>query len=397
MIKLILLFLMASMALSEFSVAQAKKSSKISFKPAVIYRSSFLTLRKESSFNQELKGRRTYADQIYLSLKVSRQYKFINKIVFEPSFSTERTNPNTTINRIDQGYIETYFGKKFKFVAGKRADYSGNGFFVNPSDLINENKSLYDDLKLREGKFMLRLNYLHGDWNLGLGFLPLLANDLEDAKGYAEVRTNLWDTEMGLAYSFNRKYESTVGFSVSRFFWDLFDIHIDGRYETKSHLDNISANARITSVSNRPAGVEAKSEDDGSLYFAGGTRFIFSPKRTLVVEYILNQAGLNQAEAAFYLENLINPGEDPEDFLIGRSYAALSYQDEDTLNKWTLGAGVIHNLEDQSTLASFSSEYSATPHIKISVAPSFYIGDRFSEFGELPFKTAVFATFKGSF
>lgn len=372
--------------------------------PELIYRMARLVPNDESVYKKSAAKTSNFTDQIYMTLRFSRTYDYVHEVVIEPTLRTDREAPSSwdTKNFADQAYIESAIRPWLTLTAGKKTEFSGFGFFVNPSDLLNENKENFDSLYQREGVVFGRLKARFGDFSLGLGFIPDRGGSSEDGRGWMTFGGQVAEVDLSLAATHQQSEKTTVGFSAQRFFGSSFELHTDSRYQARQR----NQSAGNTEPHSAYAGddTETTADDDPSLYSLNGTRYVITHQRTVVLEYIVNQSGMLPEEFKQYHDMLRQRKEDSANNvkpapkqILGRHYAFLGYSDEGVAKGLKLSVNALQNTDDQSTFVTLSARYHLSPITSVEIAPTFFSGGTDSEFGEMPYGTVSYLTFRGRF
>jgi hypothetical protein len=371
---------------------------KTVIEPSVLYRMGALKPVKESVYHKEDHG--DFADQLYLTLKYSKTYNYVHRVHLEPSFRTIRNNPATWEDYIvEQAFVETEIFTPLLITAGKKTEYEGSGFIVSPSDLLNENKDIFDPVYQSEGVEFTRFKLRTSHFNLGVGLIPRRGRPSTEGKFWAQFSTDLLETDIRLQHTSHQTEKSTTGLSMQRFFGGSLELHFDGRYQARQRSPDTPGNAYVRSSTYTGTDKENPKDDFASSYYLGGTRLIFTPRRTLVMEYISNQSGLLPEEFKNYYDGLRSATtvKDPPTKLLGRHYGFVSFQDDDSLKSTHLALNVLVNTDDQSSFVSSAIRYYITPITSIEFAPTIFKGERNTEFGEMPFAHAIYLVLRGRF
>lgn len=408
MIKIIsksILFLYIMQLLFCVSIYADFKEIKLKIKPNVTYRQAFMKKNKSSVYHHP--DHKDYLDQLYLSLKMIKSVGFDNEIIIEPAFRTPRTNPRGDIETvIDQAYIQASLSDVVVIVGGKKTEFYGFGFFDSPSDLLNENKDVFDDLYKREGKIFTKISFRISQMNnllWSVGFVPRRGHDVRDGKKWLFLNMNVLNTDIELQYSYNILDKDTIGFALSKFFNEQIELHVDGRYQTRQR-DN--SDERDSEDKYKEMDFSVYKKNDKSWYYVLGTRFVLTYKRRLILEYIKKQFGLlKQDKEAYYQEEKskmipniqVSDSPAPVSRLIGRNYLCLGYEDQQLYKKTKLGINAIYSLDDYSLFGFLEFKYIFSNITSISLAQSFFEGKKYSEFGEMPFKNVSYIILKGEF
>jgi len=374
-----------------------RKAQKVSqsrkIEPELTYRTAAFTRRFRSVYFKPGTDS-DYVDQLYLTFTMSRQYDYRHDVVIEPSVRTHRQRPKQALETvIEQGYVRIQASDTVVVTAGKKTEYDGSGFMVNPSDLLNETKDLFDTLYQREGKFFTRVVKRFGNHSLGVGYIPARGKELSYGRAWVTASSDLFDTDIRLQFTNQRRELNTVGASAARFFGDHVELHFDGRYQQRQRHEGDEL---------APDSPEANSSygfEDASGYYLAGSRLVLTPRRTIVLEGIQNQSGLLPSD----FENFYNekrkkddPG-DPESRLIGRHYGFISYQDDDSIKAVHLGLSHLVNINDQSSFSVAQARYYLSPITSVEWTYTAFTGNVNTEFGEMPFAGTAYLIFRGRF
>lgn len=374
------------------------ESTKI--EPYLTYRTGSLKPVEESVYHKKEHG--DFADQIYLTLRFARTYDYVHEVVIEPSLRTIRNNPGSWDDPVvEQAYIESQAVSHVSLTAGKKAEFEGSGFIVNPSDLLNEKKDVFDPLYQKEGVVFTRVRYRADDWGVGVGFIPKRGQAAKEGKAWLTASADVLETDLRLQATANAAEKTTVGLSAARFFGGSFELHADGRHQTRQFDPDEFDELKYSAYTGE--NLETRSDDSPSGNYLGGTRFIFTPRRTFVAEYITNQSGLLPEDFERRFAELREDKEkfdkvkEPPTRLLGRHYAFASYQDDDTLPATHLALSWLMNTDDKSVFATASVRYALSPITSVELAPTLFRGGTDTEFGEMPFAQATYLVFRGRF
>ncbi len=370
--------------------------------PSVLYRLGALKPIKESVYHKEDYG--DFADQLYLTLKYSKTYDYVHRVHLEPSFRTIRNNPASWEDYIiEQAFIETELFSPLLITAGKKTEYDGSGFIVNPSDLLNDNKDIFDPVYQSQGIEFTRFKLRTKAFTLGIGMIPRRGRPSNEGRFWSQASTDIFDVDLRLQFTHHQAEKSTTGLSMQRFFGGSFELHFDGRYQTRQRSPDSPGNTTVRYSSYAGEDRLNPKDDVASSYYLGGSRLIFTPRRTLVMEYITNQSGLLPEEFKVFYDDLrddtVKTGnvKDPPTKLLGRHYGFVSYQDDDSLKSTHLALNLLVNTDDQSSFVSGAVRHYISPITSIELAPTVFKGEPNSEFGEMPFAHAVYLVLRGRF
>ena len=358
--------------------------------PELTYRMAYLDMREQSAFHKE--EHQDYLDQLYLNLKFLRDRDLRNEVVLEPTIRTPRGNPKGTVETvIEQAYIDFQLGKYFHVTTGRKAEYEGSGFIVNPSDLLNEDKDQFDPLAQKKGKNFTRIGVRSGAFGLSVAYIPEAGQRLKTGKLWIQGSAEFLNFDLHLQETIQETDKSTTGLSVSRFLGDSLEVHYDGRYQTRQRSAAQQEERKFSVFDSK----------ESSSYHLARTRVVVTSKRTIILEGIQNQSGLEPTEMEAYHRDVESQSDDtrpdPPTRLIGRNYGFLAYQDEESIPKTLLGFSGLLNTADRSLFGTVTARYSLSPISSVELTPTFFRGRKYSEFGELPFATAVHIIFRGRF
>ena len=368
------------------------------FQSTLFYRASGLAPRKDSVYHKNEHS--DFADQIYATLRFTHMTDHIPDIVIEPAFRTIRNNPGKWDDLvIHQAYMESRLTKNWTFTTGKKVEYRGSGFLVNPSDLLNEHKDLFDPLYQQEGVVFSRVSLQLGDSKIGLGVIPLRGQSMKKGKGWFTLDTIVWDAEVLGQMTIQESDKISSGLSVQRFLGDYFEMHFDGRYQARQR--SVAEFDWVKYSDYAGDRLDTQSDDHSSFYSVIGSRFVLTPRRSFTAEYINNQSGLTPGNFARRFEDFAEETRDsgkvrePPTQYTGRRYGFLAIQDGDLLPSTHLSASIVANIDDRSTYLSLTAKRPLSKTIHLELTPMFFKGGSRSEFGEMPFGTVFYLTLRG--
>jgi len=405
---LILLFLQN---IAEAETSSSEDSSEI--KPYLTYRYTVLQPREESVYKKKL--HKDNVDQVYATFRFDRQVNYVNQVVLEPTMRTIRDNPRQYQWLFEQAFIDTKISKKLFVTGGKKSEFSGSGFFAQPSNLYQEFKDMFDPLYQNEGIVFSRLQFRGENTSFGIGLLPETGKDRKNGNAMAGITTELLQAEVDLQFKYNFERERSVtGLSVARFFGEIVEIHFDGSY--RNFQKNSNAFIPVTDFDLDGADYSgghylwrdysAVEEMDASGFYLMGTRLVLSPRRTLLAEYITQQNGLLPEEFERLFGDLKAEQEKSDTNeavakiprnLRGRHYAALSFQDDDTFDGVHVGVSYVSNLDDKSGYGGMSVKKFFSKATSFEFSPTIFVGKSFTEFGEMPFAVGYNLLLRGRF
>ena len=151
-----------------------------------------LDVRDRSVYHKAEHG--SFVDQVYATSHFEGLKEFESRVAFEPGVRTPRSSPLGPLELvIHQAFVEVPITSSLRLTVGKKTEYRGSGIFVNPSDLLNEEKDVFEALYQAEGKIFSRIAWIGERGSLGAGYIPSRSNGFEVGK--------LWprhlDREMG--------------------------------------------------------------------------------------------------------------------------------------------------------------------------------------------------------
>jgi hypothetical protein len=396
-----------------FGKAIASESDETSIKPSLAYRYSVLQPRQEAVYFKQV--HKDYVDQFYATFSFQRQVDYVHDLVIEPTLRSVRDNPRQYQWLFEQAYIETQVRKNYFLTAGKKHEFSGSGFFVQPSDLLNEYKDSFDPLYQSEGMVFSRLQWRGEESSFGLGVIPERAKDRKEGHVWAVGNTEIVGVELNMQYKYHLERERGIGgVSAAKFFGDLFELHLDASYRGYQK----SRDTRLQGTDYSAKGIDngkghynwrdysAVEEMDASGYYLAGTRVVLSARRTLILEYFVQQNGLLPEEFEALFEDLQAERDSNESgdaivkvprFFRGRHYAAFSYQDDDTIMGTHLGASYVRNNDDGSGYGGVSVKRHFSKATSLEFSPTYFVGSKGTEFGEMPFSVGYNILIRGRF
>jgi hypothetical protein len=381
--------------------------------PVLDYRQAVFETRENSPFTKS--EYKNYADQLYLSLFLRKEIDFLSTIHFEPAVRTVRDNPGVIETVIDQGFIQAQ-KKAFGLVAGKKKEVHGAGFFVRPSDILNEDEDLFDDFYRREGLYLSQVFYQSGSHFLGLGYVPWRRRAAEEGRVWLRGATEISGFEMDLQYTFNKEDLSTVGFALSKLYADLLQVHLDMRWKQKLY-----PSGETDSKGQRPGrlflpervgyecdqlatkGLEdlcmVEKNESAGVYYNVGTRWSMTQKRSLVFEWIQQQSGLSQEELEPYYayQSRVNDSDPPPNRLLSNRYVFVGYLDEQSIKDSNISLHHLLNIDDNSQFVLGQYDYAWSEGLNIAVAHGQFVGKKNTEFGEKPLSSSWYFRVQGRF
>lgn len=380
-------------------------------KPTVQYRQAGIARRESSPYHRT--SNKDFSDQVAIGLKLIRTHKLVNEIVLEPVFRTVKEDPQENEFTIDQAYAKGMRGK-WSLLGGKIAERFGSGFFVNPSDITNEDRDLFDPFYQNQGRSLFRIGYQSGSWSTSLAFIPRQNKNATEGKPWLNLTGLLWDTDINFQATFNKNEKATIGLSLARFFGEVVELHADTKVQQKARsreravertiFDCEAVNSFETNARNQYGFECLSAENDGTtIDSVVGGRLVFSAKRTFIVEGIQNQSGLTREELENYYHyvaasrDIRSQEADNPTRTLGRQYLLIAYQDEDTLPQTQMTLAVINNLADESRFFNPELKWTMNPLLKFSLSYLGYAGKPDTEFGSHPFSDTVIVGAHASF
>jgi hypothetical protein len=394
-------------------------SSDTTISPHLTYRAVGLERRKGAiharSFHKDS------FEQIYGSIRFHRQIDYVHDVVIEPSFRQVRHRPELLQFLFEEAYIDTLLGADTWLTVGKKNEFTGSGYFVQPSNLMHEYRDLFDSLYQKEGVDIIRMQWRGESSSLGLAHLPKRAADYSRGSLLMVGNLEILDTEANLQTKYDLfRQDYVVGMSVARFFGERIELHFDGQYRAfqndadeelqvtdfeKEKDSDVTVNgghykwrSYSSYCADNPDTNDGKCGDENSGYYVTGTRLVVTARRTLVVEGVVQQNGLSKQEFENMYGDIRGTTKHPTPrFLIGRNYAAFSYSDDDTIDKLHLGMSYMQNVDDGSGFGNVSIKKTLSKATSIEFLPTFFRGEKNTEFGEMPFVTAYNLLIRGRF
>ena len=391
-IFLVTLYFITSKSFASTTIKQGSYSTD--FSPELIYRRAYIDLRKDATYFKE--DYRNFADQLYLSLKVSKNFNFVNEVVLDPVIRTKKFNPKELEWVISQAYAHFFVSDKIFFTLGKKLEFDGSGFLINPSDLLNQDKDIYDPLTQKEGKFFTRIGYQSDLITSSINFIPKRDSEVEDFSILVKNDFELFGIDTNFQYMFNRKEKSTFGLSLNKFWNDILETHIDARYQTRQKDPDQTYSVKETE---RP--FSDKQLKDNSVYVVGGIRTVLTSKRSIILEAIYKESGLTKNQTVEFIreenrKKAISPVNSSPS-IIGRNYVFVAYNDEDSIKKLKFTFAWLVNILDKSSFLNVDFDYKVSPLISMGLSPMFNIGKSETEYGESYLKSVCYLTMKATF
>jgi hypothetical protein len=394
-------FLYTTRAYAEPLVAIPKDpQSSTKLESTLIYRASLLSPRLRSVYHKKEHG--DFADQPYAVFRFIHYSGHIPDVVIEPAIRTVRNNPAKWDDPIiHQAYLETDVGKNWTLTAGKKVEYRGSGFLVNPSDLLNEQKDLFDPLYQQEGIFFSRLTWRRQDTKIGLGFIPVRGQPSKEGKAWITGESELGEAEILMQFTIQESDKFTSGLSIQRFFGDHLEFHVDSRYQARQR--KISEFEWLKYSEAVGPNQDSQSDDNKTIYALIGSRLVLSSRSSVTFEYLGNQSGLAPMDFSrrftdFAAEKAeTEKVREPPTQYLGRRYGFIAYQNDEILPKALFSISVVANTEDKSTFTSITAKKSLTKTISAEATPMIFRGGERTEFGEMPFSSVIYLTLRGKF
>jgi hypothetical protein len=311
-------------------------------------------------------------------------------------------------------------------LAGKKRILWGSGWAYNPTDLLNPPKDPTDPSSQRVGAYMLRVEVPLEKYTFSLVASPaVLEQDsglprallvypgwnrrdrelhyLVAARAYALVANadlNLMLFQSNL-YGDAFEDKTRLGFSFSRYFFDVYELHVEGlvgrgsarNYPTPGCLEDRDA-AVGCFLRGEPL-ISQRRLDEKRLRprILVGTRYQFSDESLLSAEYLYQADGLKRSEfqglanglALLPLASqlgldtsqlqgqLLGGNEEglPQRFRfvpLSRHYAFITFQKPKIRDDFTVSASLIANLGDLSGLLAPSVAWSATEWMTLTLS-----------------------------
>lgn len=372
-----------------FSSPALAQKETFKFKPEAKYRLLGLNIDRDAAFSKP--EHRDNQQQIWLSLLSTGSVDFAHSFVMEPVIRTKRTRFDETEPElvIDQAYISTNLSDTLEFSAGRRIHYEGSGLFVNPSDLLNERRNLFDPTYERTAYLMTSFTEVYDDHQVTVGFLPQKGGMLRDGSTYFRYGGQLGDVNTIFKYKNEKDTASTFGVSLSRFFGDHLELHTDTRYQTKQRSEVLERERNFSDLK----------KEDASIYSLIGSRYAFTYEHSFIFEYILNQSGLKKEEFELfydYIRTAADLEREPDNRILGREYVLVSYYHKEIVPKTSMESAVLLNVQDSSGFASLLLTYHTSSITRLQLRPVTFWGAKNTEFGEMPFPSAVYITVAAS-
>jgi len=390
-LQFVCLLVVTAMGLTSANSVVYAQQSETSVEPELYYRMVGASIREGSAFYRSTRDK-DFVDQFYLSLRLQRTFNFKHLVHFEPAFFTERYDPSSEVFSLDQAYLQTMIGSRWTILAGRKVEFHGSGYAVNPSDLINEDKDTIDRLNQRRGKNLTRVTYSGETFSLGLAYLPRLASDFDLGKGWLLLETFLGNAEIQFQSTYSKELRSTYGLSVSSFITEQLEVHFDGRWQERQRSVSQMQEADFSEHSGNSA------------YLLLGSRVILASNRSVILEGIWNEAGLFPEELERYYVGQKefepeNQSRRDEPFVrpVGRQYLFWAYNDEGLVENLRLSATGLSNLQDSSHLFNAAVRWTTSPVTVLSYASTYFLGRENSEFGEQPAQAIQYLQFEGRF
>lgn len=338
-----------------------------------------------------------------------------------PAHDVPANHPLVALNEL---YVSHEVRPELNLLLGKKRLTWGAGMAFNPTDLLNPPKDPTDPTFQRAGAYMARIEVPFERWALTLVASPavlqqrsgiptqLLAYPSWEAeddhlhyqlalRGYALVE----NADLNLMVFYGNRYADAferklrVGASFSRYFFDDYELHVEGLFQTGSARDYVEPGcvtdpaAALRCVLEQTPIVSKRRLEEATLLprVLVGTRRQFGDESMLSLEYLYQADGYSRAElqnlvSALYLVQqarraglapnagaLGGTSQDgvPQKFSFepfGRHYLFATFQKPKIRDDFTAQAVVIASLQDLSGMIVPSVSWSATEWLTLTLS-----------------------------
>ncbi len=355
-----------------------------------LYKLSFLNREEENYLDSyfasiQLKGSYDIS-KFKLSLDIKDQLFYTTNDEWENNFS------------IYESFINADLSTNFDMQFGKKSVKWGKGYIWNPVSFVGRQKDINDVDAGLEGFWMLKLDYVKSlsgvlqNFSISPVIIPVsgeINEDFSDEEGYNFILNNYFlikDTDVGLYFLADDSKFRKFGADFARNILPNWEIHAE--YVLEKDVTSNRMNSDFV--------VESTTDDTRDYLF--GTRILFETNTTLIVEYLHNDAGLDEEQMNNFFNAIeVATSEDPELLPIIKEYqtenmssqflmkdyfyAKLSHPEPFNILYFTPSIFLLYNINDNSKMIGGEFNYSRFNNLTLKIKYNFLLGDLTSEFG----------------
>ncbi|MDP8201853.1 MAG: hypothetical protein P9M11_06885 [Candidatus Tenebribacter burtonii] len=342
-----------------------------------------------------------YWDSYYASLELIGGYE-LSKFKFSLNIKDQLT---FTINdkfennfSIFESFLNADVSKNIDLQIGKKSVKWGKGYIWNPVSFVGRQKDINNVDAGLEGFWLIKLDYvksLSGIFqNLSITpvILPVIENINEDFQedSYNFILNSYFlikDTDLDFYLFMKDNQFQKFGFDFSRNIIPSWEIHAE--YVFKKDVTSSWWNSGIA--------VESVVDDFHDYLF--GTRILFETNTTVIIEYLHNDAGLDEKQmkdffdavefAVMENQDLIpvikqyqNESFSSQFLMKDYLYAKVSQPEPFDILYFTPSVFVLYNLNDKSEMIGGEFNYSRFENLNLKLKYNLMFGEENSEFGE---------------
>lgn len=342
-----------------------------------------------------------YWDSYYASLELIGGYE-LSKFKFSLNIKDQLTyNTNDEFENnfsIFESFLNTDVSKNIDLQIGKKSVKWGKGYIWNPVSFVGRQKDINDVDAGLEGFWLIKLDYvksLSGIFqNLSITpiIIPVIENINEDFQedSYNFILNSYFlikDTDLDFYLFMKDNQFQKFGFDFSRNIIPSWEIHAE--YVFKKDVTSSWWNSGIA--------VESVVDDFHDYLF--GTRILFETNTTVIIEYLHNDAGLDEKQmkdffdavefAVMENQDLIpvikqyqNENFSSQFLMKDYLYAKVSQPEPFDILYFTPSVFVLYNLNDKSEMIGGEFNYSRFENLNLKLKYNLMFGEENSEFGE---------------
>ncbi len=384
------LFMILLIGSSPALLSAEETEPQVKVDPSMYYRHLHLLPKKQSVFHKE--EHQDSNQHLVGNLKIKAIESFDQFYLIEAGLRTKRSRFDDQLLevRLEQAYLQSRIDDTHTFTAGKFEATEGPGAMVNPSDILNEDRRLYDSLYYRYGKIQMKWAAQMGNSNWSLTLLPRKGQEFQDGDALLRWAGQIGNAELSLKAKYSERDQLTQSAYASGFLTDSVGVYGEARYQARQR--DVSEQREISF-----SDFDARSASGAGLI---GLRYVVSAQRSLVGEYFYNQSGLSEqgfGDFFKFVSESRDADRETDDRLLGQQYAIFGYFDEKLFRQSALEMSSIYNVQDQSAFISLKLQRHFSRLTSIELNQLLYQGNQHTEFGEMPFSAITSIGFVGNF
>jgi len=355
-----------------------------------LYKLSFLNKEKED-----------YLDSYLASLQLKGSYeisKFKLALDIKDQLFYTTNDEWENIFSIYESFINADISTNFDMQMGKKSVKWGKGYIWNPVSFVGRQKDINDVDAGLEGFWMLKLDYVKSlsgllqNFSISPVIIPVsgeINKDFSEEDGYNFILNNYFlikDTDVGLYFLMDDSKFRNFGADFARNILPNWEIHAEYVLEKDVTLSRMNSDFVV----------ESTTDDTHDYLF--GTRILFETNTTLIVEYLHNDAGLDEEQMNNFfdavdaaisgnsglltiIKNYQSENLSSQFLMKDYIYAKLSQPEPFDFLYFTPSVFVLYNLNDNSKMIGGEFNYSRFENLNLKIKYNFLLGDLNSEFG----------------